>query len=278
MKLTYLGTAAAEGWPAVFCNCEYCLRAKKLGGKNIRTRSQALINDDLLIEFNSDTYSHMLNNRLDISKVRFCFITHSHLDHFQPTDLVFRENNVYSHNMAVKTIKLYGNKAVNEKYKRFFNAVGSEERPPMAEIFEIKPYEKVSVGDYEITPLPANHAEGEDAFVFLVENGGKALLYLHDTGLLSDEVYDYLKANGVRADLISYDCTYVALRSGGGHLGLDSVPEVRKRLEDIGVSHEKTISVVNHFSHNGKLLHDELCAEAEKIGCMTSYDGFTVEF
>ena len=23
MKLTYLGTAAAEGFPAVFCNCEY---------------------------------------------------------------------------------------------------------------------------------------------------------------------------------------------------------------------------------------------------------------
>ena len=27
MKLTYLGTAAAEGFPAVFCNCEHCREA-----------------------------------------------------------------------------------------------------------------------------------------------------------------------------------------------------------------------------------------------------------
>ena len=29
MKFRYLGTAASEGWPALFCNCEYCLKAKK---------------------------------------------------------------------------------------------------------------------------------------------------------------------------------------------------------------------------------------------------------
>ena len=51
MRLTYLGTAAAEGFPAIFCNCEYCNEARRLGGKNIRTRSQALVNDDLLIDF-----------------------------------------------------------------------------------------------------------------------------------------------------------------------------------------------------------------------------------
>ena len=33
MKLQYLGTAAAEGWPALFCNCSACIKAKELGGK-----------------------------------------------------------------------------------------------------------------------------------------------------------------------------------------------------------------------------------------------------
>lgn len=45
MQFQYLGTAAAEGWPAVFCRCKYCLEAQRLGGKNIRTRSQAIVND-----------------------------------------------------------------------------------------------------------------------------------------------------------------------------------------------------------------------------------------
>ena len=50
MKVTFLGTAAAEGFPAVFCNCRFCKEARVLGGKNLRTRSQSIVNDDLLID------------------------------------------------------------------------------------------------------------------------------------------------------------------------------------------------------------------------------------
>ena len=33
MKIHYLGTAAAEGWPALFCDCENCRRARIEKGK-----------------------------------------------------------------------------------------------------------------------------------------------------------------------------------------------------------------------------------------------------
>ena len=56
MILTFLGTAAAEGVPAVFCNCKFCNEARRLGGKNIRTRSQSIVNDDLLIDIPADTF------------------------------------------------------------------------------------------------------------------------------------------------------------------------------------------------------------------------------
>ncbi len=45
MKLQYLGTAAAEGWPALFCDCYSCRRARIAGGRNIRTRSQAMLGE-----------------------------------------------------------------------------------------------------------------------------------------------------------------------------------------------------------------------------------------
>ena len=61
-------------------------------------------------------------------------------------------------------------------------------------------------------------------------------------------------------------------------MGLDSVPEVRDRLKEIGVCGDNTISIVNHYSHNGKYLHDEMDKEARKIGFIASYDGMTVEF
>ena len=51
MKIQFLGTAAAEGFPAIFCNCEYCNKARELKGKNIRTRSQAIIDDKILLDF-----------------------------------------------------------------------------------------------------------------------------------------------------------------------------------------------------------------------------------
>ena len=60
MKLTYLGTAAAEGWPAAFCNCDGCRAARRLGGRNIRTRSQALVDDALLLDFPCDAWLHAL--------------------------------------------------------------------------------------------------------------------------------------------------------------------------------------------------------------------------
>ena len=50
MKIKYLGTAAAEGVPAIFCHCEVCKYAREHKGKDIRTRSQAMIDDSILLE------------------------------------------------------------------------------------------------------------------------------------------------------------------------------------------------------------------------------------
>ena len=112
MKLTYLGTAAAEGWPALFCRCEYCMKALERGGKNLRTRSQAMVNDDLLIDFPADSFSHMQQNGLDFSAVKNLLITHSHMDHFSPSDLHLRSSSFYAHNQTSDSLTLYGNERV----------------------------------------------------------------------------------------------------------------------------------------------------------------------
>ncbi len=62
MKIKYLGTAASEGVPSAFCNCDNCKLFRKVGGKNLRARTQALIDGKILIDFNEDTY---MNIRLD---------------------------------------------------------------------------------------------------------------------------------------------------------------------------------------------------------------------
>ena len=45
MKIKYLGTAAYEGVPALFCRCEVCRGSRAAGGRNVRSRQQAILDD-----------------------------------------------------------------------------------------------------------------------------------------------------------------------------------------------------------------------------------------
>src|SRR5258708_748081 len=82
MEILLLGTAAAESWPAPFCRCDACVQARKLGGKNIRTRSGALIDGTVKVDFGPDTYSQMHREALDLGSITTLVFTHEHDDHF----------------------------------------------------------------------------------------------------------------------------------------------------------------------------------------------------
>ena len=76
MVFQYLGTAAAEAWPALFCNCPQCKKARENGGRDIRTRSQSILDNHILIDFPCDTYKHVLDAQIDMSAVDLLLITH----------------------------------------------------------------------------------------------------------------------------------------------------------------------------------------------------------
>ena len=59
MKLLFMGTAAAEAIPALFCRCEVCRRARETGGREIRTRSGALIDGTGLSAFSGEEMAHL---------------------------------------------------------------------------------------------------------------------------------------------------------------------------------------------------------------------------
>ena len=78
---------------------------------------------------------------------------------------------------------------------------------------------------------------------------GKALLYLHDTGIPYDEVFEFLAHKGTHLDLVSLDCTSGPREEGeqGGHMGIPDGRKVKGRLEDAGISTDQTTYVINHF-------------------------------
>ena len=77
MKITVLGCGAAEGIPAMFCNCTLCKQA--LERRIYRTRSQILINDDLLVDFPPDTYYRSMMRGINLGKIENVIVINKHL-------------------------------------------------------------------------------------------------------------------------------------------------------------------------------------------------------
>lgn len=274
MKLTYFGTAAAEGWPAMFCGCELCRAAKASGGKNIRTRSQALLDEVLLFDLPPDSYMHMLHGGLDLPGIRHLLITHTHQDHFYPEDLLFRSPG-YAHEVN-GTLTLYGNAAMVARMDQHAqeNYGGPDWVNERLAWQELKPFQATEIAGYAVTPLLARHDYNEACYIYLVEKGGKALLYGNDTGVFPEKSFAHLA--GRRLSLVSLDCTTGKHPEGSNHMGVPDVLGVRARLLEMGCADERTVFVATHFSHNGQLLHEELEARFAPQGVIVAYDGLTV--
>ncbi len=273
MKINYLGTAAFEGVPALFCSCDVCEEARKLGGKNYRTRSQALINEDLLIDFNADTYTHFHYSKFDLRKVDSCLITHSHCDHFYVDDIeMARRDFIWQYN---KTLHFYGGSTACRQISDFAL------RPWNQGVFDARVVydgEVFTAGNYEVLALRANHDPASSPLIYAISDGKKRMLYGNDTHLLFDSNYEHLKKFG-HLDLVSLDCTGMIQHGWtSSHMTLELVLEVFDRMKKEGIIDDTTIKVVNHFSHNGGINHDAFSEICKQYGIIVAYDGLEIEF
>jgi len=271
MKIKYLGTAAAEGIPALFCHCDVCTRSRKEGGKNIRSRSQALINEKLLIDFPADTLSHMHANQIDLTAIQTLIFTHSHEDHFYPNDLWYRSP-PYATGVT-DTLQIYGNHAVIDKCHEL-STQRSLQRKDAIHFTYVPPFIPFEREGLIITPLKANHMKDEDCYIYLIEQEGKRILYAHDTGFFPEETSEFLK--NIHCDLISLDCTMGLISDGTNHLGFSDVEKVVNKLYKNKTIDTTSKIVINHFSHNAGLMHREIEERVKEIGYIVSYDGLEI--
>lgn len=275
MEIQYLGTAAAEGLPALFCDCETCRKARVAGGKEVRTRTQAVVDRRVLIDFPPDTYAHALSYSLKLGQIQHLLITHSHMDHFFPVELIHRHEH-FGHR-AEGMLNVYGNEAVE---KAFYDAVLIDRFKvhPLDEairFIRLEPFADFMADGYHIIPIPADHDKREVCLIYIIEKDGKCLLYGHDTGMnLSAEAWECIFSH--KYDLISMDATMGRVKTDGYHMGLEDDIAFAKLLEEKGCIRQDTVKVINHFSHNGCMTHGELEAFAGEHGMAAAYDGMKV--
>lgn len=250
------------------------MAAGKAGGKDIRTRSQAILDDKILFDLPPDTYMHMLHGGLDLPKIQHLLITHTHQDHFYPEDLLFRSPG-YAHEVPAP-LTLYGNQAMAARMADHVRANYGDGSWLQGRVTwqKLEAFVPVQIEGYTVTPLLAAHDRSEDCYIYLVEKDGQCLLYGNDTGVFPQSSWDYLR--GHKLSVVSLDCTTGKQPEGSNHMGVADVLKVRERLLDMACGDSNTLFVATHFSHNGHLLHAELEELLAPHGVLVAYDGMSV--
>ncbi len=280
MKITILGSGGGEGYPAIFCGCEHCNAARRAGGKSIRTLSQTLINDDLLIDLPADTNVHALRHGLNLGDVANILVTHTHHDHFAPA-LLSNRGGVYAHDLKHESVGIYGSSDVRRVFNTVADCYGMKEKiRESIVIHELSVFKTERVGEYEVTALPAKHAVGTlVAYNYIIEREGKCLVYFHDTGYPNDEIIDLLTERGVHADCVMMDATMgvAETKDSAGHMCFAQDKRLAARLLERGIADGNTKFVANHITHNNAETHERIEEIFAGTGIDVSFDGYKFE-
>lgn len=277
MKITYLGSGAAEGVPAMFCSCPFCMSLRGADKSQYRTRSQLIIDGEISIDFPPDAYAHALAFNVDLSAIKYLLVTHSHMDHFYAHDFILRG---YKYSSPQKyRLAIYGNAEVKNVYDECTRREMRNEVSGLIDFTTLHSFNEISVGDYRILTLPAEHGTVEEALLYYVEKGGKGYLHLCDTGALSDRAVSFLAEKGAHADLITFDCTFLDAmpKAGTRHMCVEDNMAILRRLMAVGVADTATKSVITHFSHNARPSYERVHEAEKKYNVTAAYDGLVLE-
>lgn len=253
-EFLFLGTGAAD-W-----NIEE-------KGDFFRRNSAALVNDSLMIDCGKHIFdfAESIDKKELYNHVTDIIITHNHGDH------VCRES----------ILKLAQSQKIRLGCDRqIMNLVGEN---PNIEFVQFKPFEEQKLGEYNITPLLANHdvvADGEAfAFHYIIETSdGKKIFYGLDGAWFLNPSWQVMKKH--KFDIMIFDCTV-----GDSHdwriFEHNTIPMLRTMIKEI--QEQKLVKddgklIASHMARTLHGSHEETENILKKIGVLTAYDGLKISF
>jgi phosphoribosyl 1,2-cyclic phosphate phosphodiesterase len=271
LTITVLGSAAAEGFPGLFCVCDICGEARRRGGKDLRRRTAYLLDDTVMVDFGPDVYHSMIALGVDYAPLRHLLVSHSHQDHWYPAELFFRRPG-FSILAQGSHLDVHGNQAVAD---RLGGSIEDLSRLSLA-MNVVRAFEEVDLGEgITAVGVKADHAGDEEALNWIVRTPTGAVLFGNDTGWYPQETWDFLGGAGLKLAIL--DCTSASLPHREGHMGVAAVVEAREMLDKIGALAPGARVIANHFSHNGRMLHADLEAYLNPHGIEVGWDGLRID-
>jgi len=267
MQVRLLGTGGSDGIPAFYGNDRVSAHARKVRGKEMRTRSAALVDGTLKIDLGPDTLCQLNAYGLEARDWTAAFFTHSDGDHLCLSELQYGLFPFVECEDLEFTI--YANETVcgliNERYPKW----------PIDLVRTYKNQTYLHEG-YEITPVEATHTVGEECHNLIFAKDGVSFLYGTDTGVYSEATFEVLAGRQLDALVIEcsdgkYKTPYV------GHMDLAQCVEVVGRLRSSGALRPGAQVVTTHHTAGGDLTHAELEEILRPYDIVPGFDGMVIE-
>ncbi|MBI4976656.1 MAG: hypothetical protein HZC28_04195 [Spirochaetes bacterium] len=288
MNVTFLGTGAGEGYPGLFCECPNCTYARVHGGRNIRTNTATLIDADTMLDMNDTCFVTAARMGIPLGRVRHLLITHSDDDHLSSQMLWWRfmtpgldtmpkaeQMKISSPRFtAVPDLHVFGSRATKHALMRVRPEIFDTPSRQQIIYHQIEDGKSYQEGGLTIRAIRAQHGAPGFCHNYIVERGGKTLLYASDTGGYDDDMMKILFE--YRYDLVIMEGTYGLGYNGPGHMCLEKNRAFRKLLADHGCFADNARMVITHMSPHWTPPHDEYAAMLSDEGIDVAYDGLRI--
>ena len=254
MRIRFLGTGAAEGIPAIGCECANCARARQEGGRLARRRGAVLFSlpgYELLMDTPPD-----IRELLDMNGVRTIdgiFITHEHADHSDGL-----EEFLY----WPKSVDLFAEPRV---YRRLVREDWGKGLPDVVSYLAVHPGAAVRFNDFFFTPFQVQHTV--PCFGLAIYDGRRRVAHVADSG---SRLSNFARCLISGADALIVDTPFFGPVDVKEHL---SVEEAISLKAELGVKR----LLLTHIAHHNRP-HDDLEDYVSRIeGVTVAYDGLTVD-
>ncbi|MEE9615727.1 MAG: MBL fold metallo-hydrolase [Anaerolineae bacterium] len=270
MKILFLGTAAAEGIPSPFCECSTCTHARKAGGHNVRMRTSALVNDDLLFDCGPDLVAATQRFGVRLSRLETLLVTHAHKDHLLPSNLAWRGPGFCP--TPITPLHIFGPGPVTRAFRRNHHYWSMLAEKGAVSLETVRAGQRWQSGQYQITALSATHDSNRTALLYIVSNGTRKLFYATDSGPLSERAW-HIVAREAPFDAVLMEETMGRTPRSGDHHNMESFLRAHRRFVGEGWLTRDAPFVAFHFSHQSNPPHDELVRYLAPHGVLVAYDG-----
>ncbi len=253
MRITFLGTGAAEGIPAINCDCAHCTRARKEDGRLQRERNAILFElpgYTMLVEAPPDIRA--LINKYEVHNLHGILATHA----------------AYSHIGGIKEFEYWQSPLDFLAEPALFEVIRKEHWTDRLDsiMFHIPYYPGAALyfGQFSLIPFAARRHL--PIFGISIKVGDKRVVYTSST---PNRLTNYALALMEGAHMLIVN-TPTFKPPKDDHITLTEAVELQQK-----VGAERL--VLTHINHHN-LPHDELEAYVRQFpGVMVAYDGMVLE-